>query len=89
MSAPDRRGLATLGERLRVRRNAKIGFATGLATALFAYAYRVGELGGPPADTRGSALLFFLLAIVLAVSLGALVAGVLTLLEAVRLATAE
>lgn len=78
-----------LGERLRVRRNVRVGFAAGLATAVLAYAYRVGEFGGPPADTRGSALLFFLLAIVLAVSLGALVAGILTLLEAVRLAKAE
>lgn len=72
---------------LRVRRNVAVGLFVGAALAATLYAVRVLELLGPAPD-RGSPLLFLSLAVVLALSAGALVALALTLARAVRLARA-
>ncbi len=71
---------------LSVARNAKIGFASGVAVAVLAYLFRVFEVLGPSADTRGSPLLFLTLALTLALAVAALVALALTLVSAYRLA---
>ena len=82
----DRSGPARLIEALSVVRNAKIGFGVGVSLAAVMYVYRVAELGGPVPATRGSPALFLMLAVVLAVSAGALVTVALTLRSAIRLA---
>jgi hypothetical protein len=82
----DGSGPARLIEALSVVRNAKIGFGIGVGLAAVMYAYRVAELGGPVSATRGSPALFLMLAVVLAVSAGALVTVALTLRSAIRLA---
>ncbi len=84
--SPDGGSLGPVVAALDIKRNAKLGFGSGIGLAAVAYVVRVGELLGPVAATRGSPLLFFGLAIVLAVSAGALVTGVLTVRSAVRLA---
>ena len=71
---------------LSVRRNAAIGFGSGLVLGTLAYAYRVGQLAGPSPDTRGSPVLFLLLAFVLAVTVGLVVTAALTVRSAVRVA---
>jgi len=73
-------------EALDVVRHAKVGFAVGFLVAIAAYLYRVLGLLGPVRDTRGSPLLFLLLAFVLAVSLGLLVTMLLVARSAIRLA---
>lgn len=83
---PDAARTRELASALDVRRNALVGFGSGVVLAILAYAFRVGELAGPSADTRGSPALFLLLAFVLAVSVGLLVTAVLTVRSAVRLA---
>lgn len=84
--APERPPTAQFITALSVPRNAKIGLASGVALALLAYVYRVFEVLGPAADTRGSPLLFLVLAVTLAFATAALVATVLTLVSAYRLA---
>lgn len=84
--APERPPTAKFAAALSVPRNAKIGLAAGIATAILAYAYRVLELVGPAADTRGSPLLFAVLAVTLAFGSAALVTVALTLVSAYRLA---
>ncbi len=74
-----------LAAALSVRRNAAIGAASGLAVAALAYVARVLELFGP-APTRGSPVLFFGLALVLATSVAVLVAVALSAASAVRAA---
>lgn len=83
---PDRPPVGRLLETLRVRRNVLVGLATGVALALALFAVRVFELLGPAPD-RGSAPLFFGLALVLALSAAGLVAAALTAATAVRVAT--
>lgn len=83
---PDVARTRELASALDVRRNAIVGFGSGVVLALLAFAFRVGELAGPTADTRGSPALFLLLAFVLAVSVGLLVTAALTVRSAVRLA---
>ena len=83
---PDANRTRELVDVLDVRRNAAIGFGSGVVLAVVAYAFRVGELAGPSADTRGSPGLFLLLAFVLATSVGLLVTAALTVRTAVRLA---
>ena len=83
---PDAARTRELARTLDVRRNAAVGFGSGVVLAVLAYAFRVGELAGPTADTRGSPALFLLLAFVLAVSVGLLVTAALTVRTAVRLA---
>lgn len=73
-----------LREHLQLVRNLRIGLAVGIATALLAYVVRIGALLGPVRDTRGGPLLFAILAFVLAVSMTALVAGLLTVHSALR-----
>jgi uncharacterized membrane protein len=90
---PERPGLAALAERLRVRRNAAVGLAVGVALAAAVYAVRVFELLGPFRGTQsfpvvGAAGWFLLLAVVLAVSTAAVVAAVLTLVTAYRVVRA-
>lgn len=75
---------AALVEALRVRRNATVGLAVGFALAAALYAVRVFELLGP-APEQGSPVLFLALALVLALSAGALVAAALTAVTAVRI----
>lgn len=82
---PDGPELGRLIATLRVRRNVLVGLATGTALALALYAVRVHELLGPAPD-RGSAVLFLGLAVVLALSAGGLVATLLTVVTAVRVA---
>lgn len=82
---PDRPTGGRLIEVLRVRRNVTAGMATGVAIGAGLYAIRMLELLGPAPD-RGSPLLFFGLALVLAVSAGGLLAAALTLLTAVQVA---
>ncbi|EMA43894.1 hypothetical protein C449_12680 [Halococcus saccharolyticus DSM 5350] len=84
--APERPPSAEFAAALSVPRNAKIGVAAGVAVAVLAYAYRVLELAGPAADTRGSPLLFAVLAVTLAFGSAALVTVALTLVSAYRLA---
>lgn len=83
---PDAARTRELARALDVRRNAAIGFGSGVVLATLAYAVRVGELIGPSPDTRGSPALFLLLAFVLAVTVGLVVCTVLTIRSAVRLA---
>lgn len=83
---PDAARTRELASALDVRRNALVGFGSGVVLAILAYAFRVGELAGPNPDTRGSPALFLLLAFVLAVSVGLLVTAALTVRSAVRLA---
>lgn len=71
---------------LSVRRNAAIGFGSGLVLAILAYAFRVGELAGPNPDSRGSPALFLLLAFVLAVTVGLVLTAALTVRSALRVA---
>ena len=84
--APERPPTAAFIAALSVPRNAKIGVAVGVALAALAYVVRVFELLGPTADTRGSPLLFFVLAFTLAFATAALVTLILTLGSAYRLA---
>ncbi|MFB6298771.1 MAG: hypothetical protein ABEH65_00745 [Halobacteriales archaeon] len=65
-------------------RNAKIGFALGIGIAVMVYIYRIVELLGPVPATRGSPVLFALLAFVLAISLGSLFTVALTIGTAIR-----
>ncbi|PSP75890.1 hypothetical protein BRC81_14075 [Halobacteriales archaeon QS_1_68_20] len=74
-----------LAAALSVKRNVTIGAAAGLAVAALAYLVRVLELFGP-APTRGSPVLFFGLALVLATSVAVLVAVALSAVSAVRAA---
>ena len=83
---PDAARTRELARALDVRRNARLGFGSGVVLAIVAYAFRVGELAGPTADTRGSPALFLLLAFVLAVSVGMLVTAALTVRTALTLA---
>jgi hypothetical protein len=83
---PDAARTRELARVLDVRRNALLGFGSGVVLAVLAYAYRVGHLAGPTADNRGSPALFLLLAFVLAVSVGLLVTAALTVRSAVRVA---
>jgi fucose permease len=82
---PDRPPVGRLLAVLRVRRNVLVGLAVGAALAAGLYAVRVLEFLGP-APERGSPLLFAGLALVLALSAGALVATLLTLVTAVLVA---
>ncbi len=84
--APERPPTVQFMAALSVARNAKIGIASGAAVAVLAYLYRILELVGPSADTRGSPLLFLTLALTLALAVAALVALALTLASAYRLA---
>ncbi|MFB6119210.1 hypothetical protein [Halosegnis sp.] len=78
---PDRPGVAGFLAALSVRRNAAVGFAVGLAVAIFlTYGAVTGPAGGY------SDIAYFALGFVLAVGLGLLVAGLLTLGRAIRLA---
>jgi hypothetical protein len=86
---PDRPGVAALAARLRVRRNAAVGLAVGLALAATLYVVRVFELLGPFRGTQsfpvvGAAGWFLMLAVVLAVSTAAVVAALLTLVAGYR-----
>jgi hypothetical protein len=88
---PDRPPQSGLVRALRVPRNATVGVAVGLALAVATYLARVFELLGPFAGTREYPVLgpegwFLVLAFVLATSTALLVASVLTVVEAVRLA---
>lgn len=85
-SVPDATRTRELLELLDVRRNAAVGFGSGVALAGLAYAVRVGEVAGPVADTRGSPGLFLLLAAVLAVTVGLVVTAALTVRTAIRVA---
>lgn len=71
---------------LSVRRNVGVGLAVGLGVAALAYAVRVLELFGP-APARGSPALFLGLALVLATTVAALVATLLSAVSAYRLAS--
>ena len=75
-----------LARTLSLRRHAAVGFGSGVAVAVLAYAFRVGELAGPAPDARGSPALFLLLAFVLAVTVGLVVTAALTVRHALRLA---
>ena len=83
---PDAARTRELASALDVRRNARLGFGSGVVLAILAYAFRIGELAGPNPDTRGSPALFLLLAFVLAVSVGLLVTAALTVRSALALA---
>lgn len=83
---PERSPTTQFMAALSVARNAKIGLAVGVGFAILVYAYRVFELLGPTTDTRGSPLLFLTLAVTLALATAALVALILTLVSAYRLA---
>jgi hypothetical protein len=88
--APDR-PRAGLVAALDVPRNAAVGAAVGVALAAGLYLVRVLELLGPVAGTRrfpvvGAGGWFLLLAAVLASATAALVATLLTLVSAYRLA---
>lgn len=85
---PDRPPLMTLLEAFGLRRNVKIGAVAGVTLAVAAYLFRVLELWGPFAGTRQYPILgiegwFLLLAFVLAVTFGMLVAATLTVATAV------
>ena len=86
---PDRPPTTEFLAALSVVRNAKIGLAVGVALAVLAYVYRVFALACPTADTRGSPVLFALLAVTLALAAAAVVAVGLTLVSAYRLAREE
>ncbi|WP_049969162.1 DUF7536 family protein [Haladaptatus cibarius] len=82
---PDRPGVANLIEALNLRRNAIIGFALSALFTVLVYAYRVMFIG----EVRGQAgtpLSFLALAVVLALTLGALVTAALTLISVRNLA---
>lgn len=83
--APGRPPVGRLLDALRVRRNVAVGVVAGAALAASLYAVRFLELLGPAPD-RGSPLFFLGLALVLAVSVAGLVAILLTLAMAVRVA---
>ncbi|HET7325079.1 MAG TPA: hypothetical protein VFJ06_12175 [Halococcus sp.] len=83
---PERPPTAQFLAALSVARNAKIGLVVGVVFSVLVYIYRVFELLGPTTDTRGSPLLFLALAVTLALTTAALVAVVLTLVSAYRLA---
>ncbi|WP_101295744.1 DUF7536 family protein [Halegenticoccus soli] len=88
---PERPPADGLLRALAVRRNARIGAATGLALAVAAYVFRVLELFGPFAGTReypffGPEVWFLLLAFVLATTSAMLVTALLTVASAYRLA---
>lgn len=82
---PGRPPVGRLLDVLRVRRNLAVGAAAGAVIAAGLYAIRFLELLGTAPD-RGSPLLFLGLAVVLAVSAAGLVATLLTLATAVRVA---
>lgn len=82
---PGRPPVGRLLDALNVRRNVGVGLAAGAVLAAVLFAVRYLELLGPAPD-RGSPLLFLGLAIVLAVSAAGLVAALLTLATAVRVA---
>lgn len=91
---PERPPTATFLAALNVRRNAAIGLAVGLVFALIVYLVRVLELLGPFQGTREFPLLgvggwYLMLAFVLATTTAILVATVLTVVSAVRLARSE
>ena len=88
---PDRPPGSGLVQALRVPRNGAVGVGVGVALAIAAYAARVFELLGPFAGTRtypgvGPEAWFMILAFVLATSTALLVASLLTVVEAIRLA---
>ena len=85
---PDAARTRELASALDVRRNAALGFGSGVVLAAMAYAFRVGELAGPSPDSRGSPALFLLLAFVLAVTVGLVLTAALTVRHAVRIARA-
>lgn len=80
----DRSPFATLIATFGIRRNAKLGFSAAILTAAVAYLYRVVGLAGPVPDTRGSPVLFLLLAFVLAITLGVFLTLILTIRTALR-----
>lgn len=79
-----RPGVARFVEALDVARNAKVGFAVGLALAAFLTA---GAVTGPPG--RYPQVAYLALGFVLAVAVGLLVTLLLTLVSAYRLARAS
>jgi hypothetical protein len=86
---PDRPPLVSFLAALDVRRHAVVGGIAGACVALSAYLFRVLELWGPFQGTReypvvGPEGWFLLLAFVLAVASGTLVAIALTVRSAVR-----
>lgn len=86
---PDRPPLVALLETLDVRRNATVGFGTGLLVGSAAYLFRVLELWGPVAGGQEYPLFgadgwFLALAFVLAVTFGGLVTAALLVRAAVR-----
>ncbi|WP_435067376.1 DUF7536 family protein [Haloplanus sp. C73] len=86
---PDRPPATGLRDALRVRRNATVGVAAGLALAALAYLVRVFELAGPVASTQrypvvGPEGWFVVLGFVLASATALLVTAVLTLVTAYR-----
>lgn len=85
-TVPDAARTRELIRLLDVRRNAAVGFGAGVAVAALAYAFRVGELAGPVAATRGSPALFLVLAFVLAVTVGLVATAALTARSALRVA---
>jgi hypothetical protein len=85
-NGPERPPTAQFMTALSVARNVKIGLVTGVAFAILVYAYRVFEVLGPTTDPRGSPLLFLLLAVTLALATATLVAVLLTVVSAYRLA---
>ena len=82
---PERPPLANLLDALSVRRNVAIGLSIGIGLAVLLYVYRVVLIGSVPGE-RGSPLLFAGLAFVLAVTVAALIAIVLTAISAWSLA---
>lgn len=89
--APDRPPGGGVVRALDVPRNAAVGLAVGALVAAGAYLFRVLELGGPFAGTRqfpvvGPEGWFLLLAFVLATATALVVATLLTLVSAYRLA---
>ena len=88
--ATDGSPLAALVRALNVPRNVAVGLAAGVLLAAGAYAYRVFELAGPAVESRAFPVLgpggyFLMLAFVLAVTVGMLVAALLTAGSAYRL----
>lgn len=78
---PDRPPTATVLAALRVRRNAAIGFAFGVALALALYVFFVAIPGG----TEENPLFYLPLAFVVATSVGAVLTLVLTVATAISL----
>lgn len=81
----DRSPFAALITTFELRRNATLGFAAAIVFAAIAYVYRVAGLAGPVPDTRGSPVLFLLLAFVLAITLGVFLTLILTIRTAFRI----